>query len=47
MKFLALFGYLFGVFGFIFGLRAFLKVRKLEAELKRRNILDENFRSEP
>lgn len=33
----------FGMFGFIFGLIAWRKADKLEAELKRRKLIDETF----
>ncbi len=38
-------GLVLGMFGFIFGMTAWHKVSKLEAELKKRQILDEKFNS--
>jgi hypothetical protein len=46
MNALAILGLTFGLFGFIFGIGAWHKVGKLEAELKRRKIIDERFESD-
>lgn len=46
MNALAIVGLALGLFGFIFGIGAWHKVGRLEAELKRRQIVDEKFDSD-
>jgi hypothetical protein len=46
MTALAIVGMTLGMFGFIFGIGAWHKIGKLEAELKRRQIIDKEFESD-
>jgi hypothetical protein len=46
MNAFAIVGVALGLFGFIFGIGAWHKVVRLEAELKRRQIIDEKFESD-
>lgn len=45
MNALTIVGQVFGLFGFIFALGAWHRVAKLEAELKRRQLIDATFQS--
>ncbi len=46
MNALAIVGVAFGLFGFIFGIGAWHRIGKLEAELRRRKLIDEKFDSD-
>ena len=46
MESISIFGWMFGIMGFFMAIAAMQKTRKLEAELKRRGVLDEKFSSE-
>lgn len=46
MNAMAIVGMALGMFGFIFGIGTWHKIGKLEAELKRRQIINEKFGSD-